>query len=69
MYHKASEVLQKVKVINTKAEELERLIAYMGRQKIVITVDMDRLESQKEYLISDIQALCREIANDTGDTT
>jgi hypothetical protein len=69
MYHKASEVLQKVRVINSKADELERLISYMGRQKLVVTIDLDRLESQKEYLISDIQALCREIANDTGDTT
>ncbi len=69
MYHKASEFLQKIRVINSKADELEHLIEYMGSRKLFIKINLKRLEAQKDFLISDIQALCRDVANDTGDTT
>ncbi len=69
MYHTATELLQKMKVVNSKADELERLIAYIGSRKLFIKINVKRLEVQKDFLISDIQALCRDIANDTGDTT
>ncbi len=68
MSHKASEILQKAKVINSKAEELERLIAYMTSRKLFIKINLERLEVQKDFLISEIQELCRDVADDTGDT-
>ncbi len=68
MYHSASELIQKIRVIDSKADELKHLMEYMASHKTMVTIDMDRLESEKEFLILDIQSLCREIANDTGGT-
>ena len=64
MYHRVSELLEKLDVIKNKAEELRRLREYMkGHHSMQI--DTDRLTSDKDYLISDIQALGRDVANDT----
>ncbi len=64
MYHKAFEVIQKVRVINAKSEELAHLLKYI-KSRIMVELDKERLADQKDFLISDIQALCRDIANDT----
>ena len=66
MYHNADDVLQKVTVLNDKADELRRLIAYMGRHKLFITVNMERLETDKKHLVEDIQALAGDLYNDKG---
>ena len=67
MYHNITELLKKLEVINSKADELTRLVKYSGSHKSV-KLNYDRLDASQKYLIDDIQALCREVANDTRST-
>ncbi len=58
MIHKISEMCDKVSVIYAKSMELRRA-----------KYDTPKAKQDKnhiDYLIQDIQALCREIANDTS---
>jgi len=66
MYHEVPELLVKLDAIAQKTSELRHLIEYIGSQKIMVDINTDRLESDKDYLIADIQSLCRDIANDKG---
>ncbi len=64
MYHRIFELLDKLDVIKNKAEELRRMREYMKGHHTV-PIDMVRLTEERDFLVSDIQALCRDIANDT----
>lgn len=64
MYHRVIELLDKLDVIKVKAEELRRMREYIKAPHSV-PVDIIRLTEERDFLVSDIQALCREIANDT----
>jgi hypothetical protein len=64
MYHRVFELLDKLDVIKNKAEELRRVREYIKGHHTV-QIDMARHIEQRDYLIVDIQALCRDIANDT----
>lgn len=63
MYHKISEMCDKVNVIYTKSLELRHL-----KYSKSIKDDLKKAERdfQIDILIQDIQALCSEIANDKG---
>jgi|TARA_B100000287_G_C20414058_1_gene694805 hypothetical protein len=57
MYHKISEMIGKVEVIYQKSKQLHEM--KYGNQKKTRKIDVD-------FMIKDIQTLCREIANDTS---
>ena len=57
MYHKISEMIGKVETIYQKSIQLKEM--KYGNQKNTRKIDVD-------FMIEDIQSLCREIANDTG---
>tara|TARA_A200000159_G_C7324463_1_gene340309 strand:+ start:1728 stop:1943 length:216 start_codon:yes stop_codon:yes gene_type:complete len=57
MIHKISQMCDKVSVIYNKSMELRRLKYDTPKES--------RDENQINFLVQDIQALCREIANDT----
>lgn len=65
MYHDIDAFLSKLDVIADKTGELRRLLSYMERHHSV-EINLNRLETDRDFLIEDIQALCREIANDKG---
>ena len=54
MYHDAVMLMAKLEVISDRKDELERATRWD--------------EGNLDFIIADIQALCREVANDTGDT-
>ena len=54
MYHDEDELLKKLKVIGERTEAFEHSMKWK--------------EGNREFMIADIQALCREVANDTGDS-
>lgn len=64
MYHRVYELLDKLDVIHNRAEELRRV-----REEInfpmTIESNMKSLVERRDYLVDDIQALCRDIAGDT----
>lgn len=64
MYHRAADLIEKVQVIKDKTDELERLVLYMTSPHNM-KLDQQRLKADKKHLIEDIQALARDIANDT----
>ena len=57
MYHKISEMIGKVETIYQKSIQLKEM--KYGNQKKTRKIDVD-------FMIKDIQTLCREIANDTN---
>jgi len=59
MLHKISDMCDKVDVIFRKSEELRKLK--------YDTPKAARDEHQINFLVQDIQTLCREIANDRGE--
>jgi hypothetical protein len=58
MYHKISDMIEKIDVIHFKAQKLKH-------EKYVVP-ERNRNPELIQYLIEDIQSLCREIANDKG---
>jgi len=64
MYHRVFELLDKLDVIKNKAEELRRLREYINGHHSV-PINRVRLIEERDFLVADIQALCREVANDT----
>lgn len=68
MYHDIPQLLDKLAVISAKMEKLKQLNTYMTGQHSV-QKNMKRLEEDRTFLVDDIRALCREVANDKGDTT
>ena len=64
MYHRVYELLDKLDVIAQKAEELRRVREEIHNPN-TLKSDLVELCEKRDYLIPDIQALCREIANDT----
>jgi len=64
MYHRVYELLEKLDVIKQKAEELRRVREEIHNPNTPVN-DMKQLCEQRDFLVPDIQALCREIANDT----
>lgn len=54
MLHTVEQVLQKCKAIENKAKLLEDVSSVLDKKDMQVT-----------YLLEDIQALCRDIANDT----
>ena len=61
MIHKISQMCDKVSVIYNKSMELRRMKYDTPKES--------RDENQINFLVQDIQALCREIANDTTTCT
>jgi len=53
MYHDAVMLMKKLELIGDRRDELDRAMRWD--------------EGKIEYIIADIQALCRDVANDTGD--
>ena len=64
MYHRVFELLDKLDVITQKTEELRRVREEIHNPNTSAS-DLTELCEKRDYLIPDIQALCREIANDT----
>ena len=64
MYHRVFELLDKLDVITQKTEELRRVREEIHNPNTSAS-DLVGLCEKRDYLIPDIQALCREIANDT----
>lgn len=64
MYHRVFELLDKLDVIKGKAEELRRVREEIHNPNTP-KGELKKLCEQRDYLVPDIQALCREIANDT----
>ena len=62
MYHKISSMCDKIRVIYDKSEQL-RIMKY-GHPDDPTFKKSDK--SDIDFLIKDIQTLCREIANDKG---
>ena len=58
MLHKISEMCDRVNVIHTKSIELRRMKYNTPKDQ--------RSEDELQFLIDDIQSLCRAIANDTA---
>jgi len=56
MYHKISDMCDKISVIKRKAEELHQMKYSLKSPKEEI-----------DMMIADIQQLCREVGNDTGE--
>ena len=52
MYHDATMLMKKLELIEERRADLARAMRWD--------------EGRIEYIIADIQALCREVANDTG---
>lgn len=67
MYHDIPQLLEKLAVISAKMEKLKQTHAYITGQHSM-KLNMKRLEEDRTFLVDDIKALCREVANDTGDT-
>lgn len=64
MYHRVYELLDKLDVIQTKGEELRRVREEIHNPNTP-EGDLKELCEKRDYLVPDIQSLCREIANDT----
>ena len=62
MYHKISQMCDKVDVIKTKADEL-RKVKYQDKSH-----GKTWQKSMCDLMVEDIQQLCREISFDTGAT-
>jgi len=58
MYHKISDMIEKIDVIHFKAQKLKH-------EKYVVP-EINQNSELIQYLIEDIQLLCLEIANDKG---
>lgn len=58
MYHKISDLIKKVEVIHFQAQKL-------NQEKYIVKKENQNPELI-QFLIDDIQSLCREIANDKG---